>query len=452
MSSAMWDWLRREGLDTLRSGLTLGAGIVDARQSRRVAKNNAVAAKFGRSLDLFNLALHRKHLEYDRDITRRLAQESVEDARQAGRQMAFYDTELGLRLLQQGHTEWLTESRIRELNEITRRELDTQWLGTWVKGEQLQTRRNMLVRQQSQLAVERGALDTVEEAALGSLSASRARAGVEREATARSSRQRQAAIGAGARAIGASQRLLVEGSAIRGRARVDQLRTETGTAIAGGAARGMRGSFRQTGAMMALTSFVRDERMRVLEEGAKAAELTGRMMRLRSEAVDVRQADKVKTARLDEEAAKIGEEQARITTGAAVKRAGFDVRGAQLAGTAREQVAESHRHEALIRQVGARRGFVDEQIERTRRAGALEAAAHSLAGAQARLSKFGAERDKAKSDIERRKKTYEVNLGHMASQIAAWQLKKLPSLPDYEGMGTRSALAMAMRTAAGLVD
>ena len=450
--SAIEDWLKKHGLSALQTGLQVGGRLVDARQNREVAANNAAVSKFNRRLDIFNLAIHKKHLEYDQRITQRLAQESLADAQQAQRQIDFYGTEAGYRQLQLGNREWLTQSRIRELEQVTRRELDTQWLQLTTRNIALQGERAVRAKQQAQLAVEQDALVASERAALGTIGAGRGRVGAERLAQRMESTAARGVVGAGRRELALESLAIQEVGGIRGRARAEQLRAEVGAGIAGGAARGMRGSFRQVAAAKALVDFARDEKIRSLEDGLKQADVAERFARLAHTEAQVGAGDLRARARLDEEAARLTEAQVRVETEGAVGRARFDVRGTELA--AAERTGEAQRRAALQERIThrARQEFLGERVERERRAGAEEAGGLSLQQAQARLQQFAARRVKAKDEIEAQKQTYEVWLGTMAKQLTDWKLKSLPALPDYEGMGTRTALSMAIRTAADLID
>ena len=109
-------------------------------------------------------------------------------------------------------------------------------------------------------------------------------------------------------------------------------------------------------------------------------------------------------------------------------------------------------YDAVGRQLAGQRDMLGERRQRIEREGVLERDSESLRSAQSLLKKFERERERAKHGIDADRKTYEVWLGTLASQINDWQLKKMPELPDYEKYGTRSAMAALLHTASDVID
>ena len=416
----------------------IGGHLVDYRSGRKLDANKALIARFNRQLDMFNLALTRKHLDYDQRINKHLATESIQDVVQAQREADFYGTEAGFYAQQRGLTEFMTQSRIRELEQVTRRELNAAWTGLGVRAVEHKARAAVLGAQARRLDVQREAQVEVERAeAMG--------IGVRGTAARQRYGAQRGVVGARGAAVAAERGTIIRGGELRRVARLEQAAQEIGAGAVSGAARGMRGSYRRTTAMRATVEALRDVELFRLEDGLKLAQNAEQLMKARAAGVDVEQTYR-------EELSRLGTEQARLVHGGREARAGFDVTGAQQAQARDVYGAEAVDIQAQAGLIGARRGFLGEQIERERRKGVVEAAGYSLREAGSRLQVGAARRKVAKAGIEAQQKTYEVWLGDTARQINQWQLEQLPTLPDYEGQGTRSALSTLLNIASEVID
>ena len=450
--SEVGDWLRNNGLDTFRDLLRISGHLVDYKQSKAASKNAAAVTKYGRRVDILNLALHRKHLDFDQRIGRQMSQMSLIDATNAERWRQFRMSEMGYHAMRRGQDDWLTGSRVRELAQVTARERQAEYLAAGARLTQIQGRRDVLTREDQRLVIERAAERAITERATATTMASRARIQTERAGIGERRDAEVASFKAGRARLGGEAELVAAGSEIRQQTRWEQARMERGAGTASGAARGMRGSFRQTTKAKALTDLRRDLTMFRLEDGLKMLDLAERAAKLEQAATASRTGMREAHRRSVEEGKALTEKQVRIQQGSEVARAGFRVERM-------ENIAERNtlgqQERAAVKQVqatGEKRAFVGEEISRVQREGAVKRAAHSLAEAQSLAQGHDQWAVSARHKITSTKQQYEVWLGDSAKQIADWQLKNLPKLPDYEGMGARSALATSIRVATELID
>lgn len=416
----------------------IGGHVVDYRKSRKLDQNKALIARFNRQLDLLNLALTRKHLDYDNRISRRLAAESLQDVVQAQRQVDFYNSEAGLYATQRGLAEWMTGSRIREIETLARAELGTSWAKLGVDRAAHAGASGVMTAQERRLAVSRVGQREVEQAELGVVGARRVSA-QERYAAQRGT------VGARFEALGAERVSIRRGGALRQTARIEQAAQEIGAGAASGAARGMRGSYRRTTAARAVVEAGRDLELFRMEDGLRLAQNAEQMAKAAAAGVDVERT-------YADEQARLGAEQARLIHGGLEARAGFRVTEAEQRRARDVHGAEAGLLGARERAWHGRYGLMGEHVERERRKGAVEVAGFSLREAGSRLQAGAAERTKAKAGIQAQKQTYEVWLGDTARKINQWQLEQLPKLPDYEGQGTRSALSSLLNIASEIID
>ena len=416
----------------------IGGHIVDYKRGRKLDQNRALVSRFNRQLDMFNLAMTKKHLDFDQRINKLLAAESLADAQQAQRQIDFYGTEAGVYALRRGLTEWMTGSRIREIEATARAELGTSWAQLGVERAQHRGQAAVLGARAALLDEQQDAQAEVQAAEMGQVGTQRVSAG------ARYAAQR-AVVGGRVGAIGAERALVARGGAIRRQARIEQAAGEIGAGAVSGAARGMRGSYRRTEAMRAVRDLGRDLELFRLEDGLKMAQSTEALLKARAAGTDVERT-------FADEQARLAARETQLVEGGQVARAGFAVEEAQQAQAGLVRDATGRLLGAKERAWHQRYGMVGERIERARRTGAVEAAGHSLAEAGSRLQAGAAERTKAKAEIGAQKQTYEVWLGDTARQINRWQMQQLPTLPDYEGQGTRSALSTLLNIASEVID
>ena len=416
----------------------IGGHLIDYRSGRKLDANRALVSRFNRQLDMFNLAMTRKHLDYDQRINRLLASESYRDATQAALQQRFHRSEAGQYAAQRGFSQWMTASRIREMEQITRREMDTAWLQLGVKATEHRTRGAVLGAKELLLDTRREAQAAVEEAQLGTVAtrqvSARRRVGAQR-----------ATVAARMGVVGAERALVARGGEFRRQARIEQAAQEIGAGAVSGAARGMRGSYRRTTAARATVEAARDLEMFRLEDGLKMLQNVEASAKAIATGVDVERT-------FADEQARLGAEQARLVHGGRETRAGFDVAAAEQAQARGVYGAEARLIGGQAAELGARRGFLGERIEREARKGRIEATGYSLREAGSRLQAGEAGRRAQKARIKGLSKTYEVWLGDTARQINRWQMEQLPTLPDYEGQGTRSAMATLLNIASEVID
>ena len=416
----------------------IGGKIIDYRSGRKLDANRALVSRFNRQLDMFNLAMTKKHLDYDQRINKLLAAESFRDAAQAGLQQQFHLSEAGQYAAQRGFSQWMTRSRIREMESITRREMDTAWLQLGVKATEHRDRGAVLGFQEHLLNTRREAQAAVEEAQLGTVAtrqvSARQRVGAQR-----------ATVAARMGAVGAERALIARGGEFRRQARIEQGAREIGAAAVSGAARGIRGSYQRTAGAVAVRDLGRDLEMFRLEDGLKMLQNVEAGAKAVAAGVDVERT-------FADEQARLGAEQARLVSEGEVARAGFDVESARRMQARGVHGAEGRLIRGQVEELGARRGFLDERIEREERKGLIEAAGYSLREAGSRLQAGEAARRAEKARIKGQSQTYEVWLGDTARQINRWQMQQLPTLPDYEGQGTRSAMATLLNIASEVID
>ena len=278
--SSIYDWLRGEGLSSL-TGLARVAGrSIDYRQQRSNSRNLAAVAKFNRQLDLFNLAMNKRHLDYEKRINQRLAEESLMDAQQAQRGMDFFGMEAAHYVNRRDFSVWMSGSELRELELVGQRELDTAFARHHV--DRVKHHQNMLVRREREalLDVQREGQAEVEESAVRTLGARRAQRQIGQNVAVQQRDAARGAIAAGRARLGGEAALQDLTAGQRLRARLDQTREEVGAGVVSGAGRGMRGSFRQTQTARALVAHRRDvERFR-MEDGLRQLDIAERGMKL----------------------------------------------------------------------------------------------------------------------------------------------------------------------------
>ena len=174
--------------------------------------------------------------------------------------------------------------------------------------------------------------------------------------------------------------------------------------------------------------------------------------RLQASEVDLRQTYDVEMARLRTAGAQTTEAQARILAGGERERAALDISGAGIAEDWKVLAREQEVGREQRRQLAGQEWLLGEQRARIGRERDVERAGLSLQAARSRLARDTARGVARKTAIETEERTYEEQLGSMAEQVMDYQLRHLPSLPDYEATGTRSALSMVFRTVADLAD
>ena len=416
----------------------IGGRLIDYKSGRKLDANRAIVSRFNRQLDMFNLAMTKKHLDYNQRINKMLATESYRDAAQAQRQIAFYGSEAGLYAAKRGLTEFMTASRIREMDTLARRELDTSWAQLGVRAMEHKGRASVLGAQGRLLDVQEERQAVVEAAEAG-------RIGVGRTSALQRVGAQRATVAARMGTIGAERALVARGGEFRTQARLEQAAREIGAGAVSGAARGMRGSYRRTAARQATVKAARDIELFRLEDGLKMAQSAEASFKAMAAGVDVERT-------FAEAQARLGAEQARLVHGGREERAAFGVEAAKQAQAAGVYGAEARVLEAQAAEQVAQRGFLGERIERERRKGLVEAAGHTLGEAGSRLQASAAQRTREKARIKGVQQTYEVWLGDTARQINQWQMEQLPTLPDYEGQGTRSAMSTLLNIASEVID
>ena len=452
MAHTIEHWLEEEGLSTFSDLARIGGRYVDYRQSQERIESAAEVGRFNRQLDLLNLALSRRHNELSRRIIRSRATESLADVAQANAEAEAFGAESRLRATERSYSQWLTASRMREVDRVGTREwlLGRRQIG--VQRAQDVQRLAVWAAQGRQLTAQRRGEAEVRGAAMQTLAAQRGEQAVGRTAARRRYLAAGSLHGAVQRRIDAERVVAARGGALRIQARAEQAVQESGAGAVSGAARGMRGSYRQTTATRAAVEAARDIELYRLEDGLRQLQLSEQEGRRHLAGIEAGTRYEQEVARLGTEGARTTEAQARIIAGGREARAGFDVAGERL----RTEHAVLGQREALTAAAGdlhtQRRWQLYEGKERMRREGLVEQAGLSLQEARAKLGKGAAKRTAARAGIAAQERTYEEQLGSMAEQIQEWQLKQLPSLPDYEAMGTRNALSMVFRTVADLAD
>ena len=446
------EWLAGEGLDSLQDLFRIGGTLVDARQEQANIQDRARVHQYSRRLDLFNLAMHRQALDLDQRLNRRLATTGYQEAGQAQREVDFFNAEARLRARERDYNAWLVNSQREEIARTSRAEANVAYRRTMAERAGVTARQGVLAAQDPLLRQQYREQRAVETAGQYVVAAERDEQATGRRATvARLGAGRQA-LAAGRDRIGAERAVVARSGALRVQTRAEQAVQEMGAGAVSGAARGMRGSYRRTTAARAMQEAVRDIELYQLEDGLRQIQLSEQAAKLEATGVDVEHRAAQEQARIDTAQARTGEAQVRLIQGGRTARLGLDVEGARQRGEA-FVLGEQMRLTQDQEQLGyARYRAAGQASERLRRGELVQRAGYSLQEASSTLRAKGAAITREKAITSGDKASYDVWLGTTARQINDWQLKNLPSLPDYEGMSARAAMGAVMRTAAEVID
>ena len=460
--------------------LNIAGHIVDWWDRSEAIEGNELVGSFNRQLDLLNLGMNNRHLGYDIHINQLLAQQNLNEIAQVQNQVGYWRTENEFIKQQRAHGQWLMGSKLRELDLVAERELDTAWAQVNLAAQSNYSRQRILQQKGINLRHRRFAADMERDAEW-------AMTGVERTeaygAHGRAGRQFQARMGtlqaaqavgrageqvveAGRRRVGAERAATGRLGAMRRTERVEQAQREIGAGRVSGAARGMAGSFRITTEMRARTEAARDlerfsieDGLRQLQLGEESARLGAEEARLGAEAAGVR--EQMVGAKTAFEAAgadlrlalgRTDTAQARLMAGKIRADAAFDLEQFEYDEQAYVNNVEQYLHSMQFRGIEGQREFLDDRRERITREGGIDFQQRNLQllGNEVRIGQ--ADIDVSRLGIDSLERTYNVWLGQIAQGINQWQLQELPNLPNYEGMGTRNALAFLLNAGATLID
>ena len=432
--------------------LGIGAEWLRGEERSEAIEQNAEVAKFNRQLDLFQLGLNKKQLEQQRDIVRRYEGLAWNEAWEAEQQALLRDQQAEFLGARGSYAEWLAGSRERRMDLLQGRQLTLDELQTWNARWEAERRGEIAGAGIRQLGIEREAQASMEAAQLGAAGARRRQLEVEADSARYRAHAGRLAVAAGEAQVGGARRALAAGAVARREARIERVGQEVGAGIASGAARGMRGSYRQTAALKATREGIRDIQLMEMEEGMRSLELDVQAAQLVSQRTGIDRAAEDALARTGAAVAALGAEQARIVQQGRVARAGMDVRGGELGrqvGVAAGQVREAG---ARVDLLAGRRGAMEEERQELRRSAAVERAGLSLQEAEARLAKHAAKREEKRARIGITERQYERQLGEIAIGINRWTRENLVELPDYEQAGTRSTLATILSMTSAAYD
>ena len=263
---------------------------------------------------------------------------------------------------------------------------------------------------------------------------------------------------------------------IRARGAIQRARTiegaqrAIGSAVAGGAARGARGSFALTAGAEAFTAMQSELSLQHLDQivadlQLTEAEATGGRARIGMAGLQYGVADAERGLRATQRERGLLDTEAQLDTADArthltltQAHGRFTERGEARAVEfvevgERGKVRREERAVQERRRIGAvdRRRHATERAEIRRRQGVQDIAKEGIAYRQAEAS-FQRGRQQVRSGLT---KGFEVNRQRWYAQagqaIAQWQLDNLPDLPDYEATQTRQSLNIFMQSLAGFI-
>ena len=450
--SGLDDWFEDEGLDDLLDLLRIGGRVVDFKQEKALRRDQAKVAKYNRQLDMLRLAFRRQSYDYDKRIAKATSALSLNEAINADREAGLRLMEKDLYDVQRGYAQWTTEADLRQIDLVRAREIDTRFGQLGVRQAEQFGQTGVLAEQRRLIDTERREQRVIERAEMRTLEEREEGTGVARVSASARLRAGRGSVAATRTRMGTESAFEAARADVALAQRVEQASEEIGAAAASGAARGMYGSYRRTEAMRAQMELDRDLRVMDLEAGLTQLRIAEEGSRTDAAAVDVERRYAEEVSRIGIEGAGIREQQARVAATGRIERGRLGVRGAEHTRLAGIHAATGRALSAEEQELMGRRALLGDERERVRREGAIATAGYSLKRSEAQLGQWRADVSAAKHRIASDEQKYQVWLGTTAQQINQWQLKNIPELPDYDTMGTRSAMSALINTFAEVLD